>query len=195
MNSTNENKSGKMEHSKEPWIVNGRSTIFGGYMSEELLASCSKTGNPSQDISNAARIVACVNFCKGVDLSLIPDGGLKTLLAVTQSLGGDAAELTSLRSQLAAAQAEKENAWGILKDLTGDVFTAFNDPAKSNEGYSQIIERIKSTLSAAQKKAEWVDRYAGYIDSLHFCAPVPISFEIERAKSELRALLASEGKE
>jgi 8-oxo-dGTP diphosphatase len=67
---------------------------------------------------------------------------------------------------------------------------AYDQPAPFAE-----IANLRAELAKNKAAREWVEKWAGYIDSPHFHAPIPTAYDIDRAKTELRAIIQSEEKE
>lgn len=68
-----------MKHSREPWFIGPhyRSDV----MSEEgRVAECGPGCNTERGIADAARIVACVNACRGLSAEAIAAGAIEDLV-------------------------------------------------------------------------------------------------------------------
>lgn len=70
----------KPTHTPEPWWTNGREIGDMPMMNTKI---CNKiSGNSYEEAqANASRIVACVNFCEGIDNEHLQDDTLRKALA------------------------------------------------------------------------------------------------------------------
>jgi hypothetical protein len=125
-----------MEHTKEPWFVEGSDVAAMVDQYPTVIADCLNHANAERfnAEANARRIVACVNACAGIPTELIEEGGFAAVPVVTH-------------------RAVKQQRDGLLEALLMAV--TFVEAANQGEVYQPTLLREKlAFIKQAIAKAE-----------------------------------------